>query len=89
MVCRAASTTGPFVDQIGRSCLHQNGGIIIFESHDDVFAPGGQGVMFDPVVGSAVVYYHYIKPSIGYDYDRFQLGWNKLNFSTGWPVVVP
>lgn len=29
------------------------------------------GVFYDHNLGSAVMYYHYVKPSIGYDYDSF------------------
>ncbi|KAK4547494.1 hypothetical protein LTR36_001151 [Oleoguttula mirabilis] len=88
MVCRSTSPTGPFVGQLGHSCLSQNAGTIVLQSHDDMFAAGGQGVMYDPNVKSVVVYYHYLKPSVGYDYDQFQFGWNKLNFDSGWPEVV-
>nr|POF13186.1 putative arabinan endo-1,5-alpha-l-arabinosidase a [Quercus suber] len=89
MVCRSHTPTGPFIDQAGNDCLTQNGGTIVYASNDnDVYAPGGQGVLFDPQQNSPVVYYHYIKPSVGYNYDQFQFGWNKLDFSSGWPVVV-
>ena len=58
MVCRSTSPTGGFVDQSGNDCLN-GGGTIVLESHDDVYAPGGQGVMFDPGQNSVVMYYHY------------------------------
>ncbi|KAK5123111.1 hypothetical protein LTR85_003309 [Meristemomyces frigidus] len=88
MVCRSESPTGPFVGKLGHSCLTENGGTIVLQSHNDLLAAGGQGVMYDPGVGSVVVYYHYIKPSVGYAYKDFHFGWNKLDFSSGWPVVV-
>lgn len=88
MVCRSSQTSGGFVDQQGRDCLTGNGGTMVLGSHDDVYAPGGQGVMYDPNLRSPVVYYHYVRPSVSYQYDDFFFGWNKLDFSTGWPVVV-
>lgn len=89
MVCRSTSPTGSFTDQNGNDCLRQNGGTIVYASNsNDVYAPGGQGVFYDPGQDSVVVYYHYVKPSVGYNYDQFYFGWNKLDFSSGWPVVV-
>ena len=70
MVCRSESASGPFVDKEGRSCLTQNGGTLIYgtqreSSRGIVYAPGGQGVMYDKDVdgGSVVLYYHYSKYS--------------------------
>lgn len=88
MVCRSTLPTGNFVDQTGRDCLTESGGTLVLGSHDDVYAPGGQGVMWDPKQNSVVLYYHYAKPSVGYSYDQFFFGWNKLDLSSGWPVVV-
>ena len=59
MVCRSDSATGPFVDQGGRDCLTQNGGTLVLGSHDDVYAPGGQGLMYDDTAKRPVMYYHY------------------------------
>lgn len=87
MVCRSPTANGGFVDQQGRNCLTQNGGTLVLASHDNVYAPGGQGVMYDPQQGSPVVYYHYVNPG-NYAYEQFLFGWNKLDFSSGWPVVV-
>ncbi|KAK4495827.1 hypothetical protein PRZ48_013095 [Zasmidium cellare] len=88
MVCRSSSPSEAFVDQQGRDCLTGNGGTMVLGSHGDVYAPGGQGVMYDPNLKTPVVYYHYVKPSVSYAYDDFFFGWNKLDFSNGWPVVV-
>ncbi|KAF2467292.1 endo-1,5-alpha-L-arabinosidase [Lindgomyces ingoldianus] len=88
IVCRSDSITGPFVDQSGKDCLTQSGGTLVLGSHDDVYAPGGQGVMYDPDMKSPVIYYHYVKPSVGYNADQFFFGFNYLDFSSGWPVVV-
>ena len=88
MVCRATSPTGPFVDKNGRNCLTHNGGTMILGSHDDVYAPGGQGV-FEEDDGRIVMYYHYVKPSVGYAYEDFFFGFNYLDFSIdGWPRLV-
>lgn len=34
-----------------------------------------------------VVYYHYVDTRIGYADSQKQFGINKLDFSSGWPVV--
>jgi arabinan endo-1,5-alpha-L-arabinosidase len=60
-VCRALAPTGPFHDQDGRDCLSESGGTTILRSHEDVYAPGGQGVMVNPENGRTVLYYHYGK----------------------------
>ncbi|KAK5137405.1 hypothetical protein LTR08_008983 [Meristemomyces frigidus] len=88
MVCRSLTPTGPFFDREGRDCVSDNGGTLVLGSHGDVFAPGGQGVMFDEGLGGVVVYYHYVRPSVGYGYGDFVFGWNGLDFGSGWPVVV-
>ena len=59
VVCRSSSITGPYTDKAGKDCVSQNGGTVIMASHDDVYAPGGQGVMYDPDVKKPVIYYHY------------------------------
>jgi arabinan endo-1,5-alpha-L-arabinosidase len=46
MVCRSTEPTGGFVDQEGNDCLTDNGGTLVLASHDDVYAPGGQGTRF-------------------------------------------
>lgn len=89
MVCRSLSPFGGFVDQDGNDCLSSNGGTLVLGSHDDVYAPGGGGVFFDTgATNSILLYYHYAKPSVGYNYEDFFFGYNRLDFSTGWPVVV-
>ncbi|KAF2629131.1 glycoside hydrolase family 43 protein [Macroventuria anomochaeta] len=91
-VCRADAVTGPYLDKEGRSCKEQNGGTTILASHGDVYAPGGQGVMSlpgdDSNGGRDVIYYHYVKPSVGFEADQFFFGWNYLEWRDGWPVVV-
>jgi arabinan endo-1,5-alpha-L-arabinosidase len=87
-VCRSTSSSGGFRDKEGRDCVSENGGTMVYASHGDVYAPGGQGVFYDPGQGAVVLYYHYVKPSIGYEYEKFFFGWNKLDFTSGWPVVV-
>lgn len=44
--------------------------------------------MHDPDLGSVVLYYHYVKPSVGYEFEDFFFGYNKLAFGSGWPVLV-
>lgn len=57
-VCRSDSISGPFVDQTGASCL-ESGGTTVLESHGNVYAPGGQGVIIDDESQLPVLYYHY------------------------------
>ncbi|KAK3075642.1 hypothetical protein LTR53_000884 [Teratosphaeriaceae sp. CCFEE 6253] len=85
MVCRSKTVTGGYVDKNGKSCL-SSGGTLVLGSHGNVYGPGGQGVYDDPVQGS-VLYYHYVNTNVGYaDGDKF-LGINKIDWSSGWPVV--
>ncbi|KAF2188807.1 glycoside hydrolase family 43 protein [Zopfia rhizophila CBS 207.26] len=89
MVCRSNSPTGPFTDQAGKNCLTENGGSLVLGTHgDNVYAPGGQGVIYDPDVSKVALYYHYANPKIGYKYKEFLFGFNYLDFSSGWPVVT-
>ncbi|KAH7084519.1 glycosyl hydrolase [Paraphoma chrysanthemicola] len=88
VVCRADLVTGPYHDLDGKDCLTENGGTTILASHDDIYAPGGQGVMVDPKSEKTVMYYHYVRPSIGYEADQFFFGFNYLDWKDGWPVVV-
>ena len=46
------------------------------------------GVMYDPNLDSVVLYYHYAKPAVGYAFGDFFFGYNKLDFSGGWPTLV-
>jgi arabinan endo-1,5-alpha-L-arabinosidase len=84
-VCRSTSATGGFVDKAGKACT-QGGGTTVLESHDWVYGPGGQGVYYDPVQGP-VLYYHYVDTRIGYGDGQKKFGINKIDFSSGWPVV--
>jgi arabinan endo-1,5-alpha-L-arabinosidase len=61
MVCRCSNPTGPFSDRDSKSCLTENGGTMILGSHDDVYVPGGHGVIYDEVLDSVILYYHYCK----------------------------
>lgn len=83
-VCRSTSATGGFVDKNGISCVN-GGGTTILASHDSIYAPGGQGLFNDPTYGW-IMYYHYLKPSDLNDGDTL-LGVNKVDFSSGWPVI--
>lgn len=60
MVCRSESPAGPFVDDKGRDCRTANGGKLVLASHGaNVYAPGGQGLMWSDEVKSVIMYYHY------------------------------
>ncbi|KAF1838927.1 endo-1,5-alpha-L-arabinosidase [Decorospora gaudefroyi] len=88
VVCRSEAPTGPFYDKDGKDCLHDSGGTTILASHGDIYAPGGQGVMVHPEDGRTVMYYHYVRQSVGYEADQFFFGYNYLGWQDGWPVVV-
>ena len=51
-----------------------------------MYGPGGQGVFNDPALG-AVLIYHYVDTRIGYADGQKRFGVNRMDFSSGWPVV--
>ncbi|CZT22390.1 probable Probable arabinan endo-1,5-alpha-L-arabinosidase A [Ramularia collo-cygni] len=84
-VCRSSKPDGGFVDKSGVDCL-KGGGTVVLESHGNVYGPGGQSVYNDSVNGW-VLAYHYVDTTIGYADGDKRFGWNKINWSSGWPVV--
>ncbi|PFH47631.1 glycoside hydrolase family 43 protein [Amanita thiersii Skay4041] len=78
-VGRASSVTGPYVDKNG-TALTSGGGTLVLGTHDNIVGPGGQDLMTDKD-GPILVYNYYTSSGTF-------LGINKLNFSSGWPVVV-
>jgi arabinan endo-1,5-alpha-L-arabinosidase len=58
-VCRSRAVTSPYVGPDGASCTDGGAGLVL-PSHDNVYAPGGQGFFDDPTYGT-VMYYHYGK----------------------------
>ncbi|KAK8081203.1 glycoside hydrolase family 43 protein [Apiospora hydei] len=85
MVCRSSSPTGGFVDRSGADCT-RGGGTVVYESFQFVYGPGGQGVFNDPVEGP-ILYYHFVDTRIGFADGQKRFGWNRIDFSSGWPVV--
>ncbi|KXJ85236.1 putative arabinan endo-1,5-alpha-L-arabinosidase A [Microdochium bolleyi] len=86
LVCRGTTPTGPFVGKLGKSCL-DGGGTLVYASQGNIFAPGGQGVWQDDVLGD-VLYYHYFNRNIGYNNYDERFGWNQVKWIDGWPVAV-
>ncbi|KAL3471455.1 glycosyl hydrolase [Aspergillus californicus] len=86
VMCRSKSSQGHFVDKAGTSCL-KNGGTTLLASHENIYGPGGQGVLEDKKHG-LVLYYHYADKSIGLSRFQYQFGWNKLGWRGGWPVLL-
>lgn len=84
-VCRSTSATEGFVDTAGVKCT-EGGGTTVLESHGWVYGPGGQGVYYDPDLGP-VLYYHYVDTRLGYADGQKKFGINKIDFTSGWPVV--
>ncbi|KAL9051557.1 MAG: hypothetical protein Q9162_005949 [Coniocarpon cinnabarinum] len=85
MVCRARNPAGPFLDRDKRPCM-DSGGTILLESHDDVYAPGGQGVLQD---GDATyIYYHYLNTTMSIVDNEVQWGVNVVDWDDDqWPTV--
>ncbi|KAE8149479.1 putative arabinan endo-1,5-alpha-L-arabinosidase B [Aspergillus avenaceus] len=84
-VGRSESPHGPFVDRKGQELTH-SGGELVYGSNDDVYAPGGQGVL--TVGGLDVLYYHYLNKTISYDFWEARLGYSYLGYVDGWPTVL-
>ncbi|KAF6761522.1 secreted arabinase [Ephemerocybe angulata] len=78
-VGRSSSVNGPYVDKSGVA-LTSGGGTLVLGSHDAIIGPGGQDVYTD-ADGPILVYHHYTSSGSS-------LGINRLDFSSGWPVVV-
>ncbi|EMD93079.1 glycoside hydrolase family 43 protein [Bipolaris maydis ATCC 48331] len=85
-VCRSTSATGGFVDKNGVDCT-RGGGTTVLQSHDWVYGPGGQGVYYEAASKTQYLYYHYVDTRIGYRDGDKKFGVNKIDFSSGWPVV--
>ncbi|KAJ5923195.1 CAZyme family GH43 [Penicillium verhagenii] len=88
-VCRSTTGTGGFVDKDGTECL-KSGGTMLLASHNQVYGPGGEGVLNDSDLGP-ILYYHYYplatKEAGGDGAAGYRYGWNELGFTDGWPVV--
>ncbi|KIK56931.1 glycoside hydrolase family 43 protein [Collybiopsis luxurians FD-317 M1] len=78
-VGRSTTFNGGFVDADGIA-LTDGGGTLVLESHDNIIGPGGQDLMND--VDGVIMVYHYYTSAGSF------LGINRLDFSSGWPVVV-
>ena len=87
LVGRGKSPRGPFFDKEGRDIgMDRAAGTLVLGSHDEVYAPGGQSIYRDPKTGREVISYHYVRRSdLGGD---SYLGFNYIDFSSGWPVLV-
>ncbi|KAB8238118.1 arabinan endo-1,5-alpha-L-arabinosidase [Aspergillus alliaceus] len=84
-VGRSQSPHGPFVDKQGEELTH-GGGELIYGSNNDVYAPGGQGVIAGEF--RDILYYHYLNTSISYDFWEAWLGYSYLGYVDGWPIVL-
>ncbi|KAJ8081160.1 hypothetical protein AAF712_008726 [Marasmius tenuissimus] len=78
-VGRSSNPNGGFVDKSGVA-LTAGGGTLVLSSHDNIIGPGGQDVMDDG--DGPILIYHYYTSSGSF------LGINRLDFTSGWPVVV-
>ncbi|KZW02837.1 endo-1,5-alpha-L-arabinosidase [Exidia glandulosa HHB12029] len=89
-VGRSKSPSGPFVDKTGDKLtvnMSPPSGWPILESHDNVYAPGGQSLFRDPVSKRDVIVYHYVKKNEKPGGPSY-LGINYVDFKSGWPVLV-
>lgn len=78
-VGRSNSPDSGFVDQAGVA-LTNGGGTLLLGTHDNIVGPGGQDI-FDDGDGPILVYHYYTSSGS-------LLGINRLDFKSGWPVVV-
>ncbi|EIM88598.1 secreted arabinase [Stereum hirsutum FP-91666 SS1] len=78
-VGRATSVAGTYYDANGVSLL-ESGGTLVLETHDSIYGPGGQDLFTDS--DGPILVYHYYTSTGSY------LGINRLDFSSGWPVVA-
>ncbi|KAI0784576.1 glycoside hydrolase family 43 protein [Abortiporus biennis] len=78
-VGRSSNVAGPYTDQAGVA-LTSGGGTLVLGTHDNIVGPGGQDLMTDN--DGPILVYHYYTSSGSF------LGINRLDFSSGWPVVV-
>ncbi|KAK7439022.1 hypothetical protein VKT23_017728 [Stygiomarasmius scandens] len=78
-VGRSSRVDGGYVDQAGVA-LTAGGGTLVLGSHGNIIGPGGQDIMDD--ADGPILVYHY------YTAQGSFLGINRLDFSSGWPVVV-
>ncbi|EJT98564.1 hypothetical protein DACRYDRAFT_57515 [Dacryopinax primogenitus] len=80
-VGRSESATGPFVDQNGTPLL-QTGGTEVLASHDNIYAPGGTSLFWDPKSKKDVIAYHW-RPFNNIQGDaNSMLGLNYVDFSS-------
>ncbi|KAJ5263515.1 hypothetical protein N7478_011120 [Penicillium angulare] len=88
-VCRSTTGLGGFVDKSGTSCL-ESGGSILLQSHDQIYAPGGQGFLNDREFGPVLYYQYYplaLKEAGGNGDAGYLYGWNQLGWEDDWPYV--
>ncbi|KAL4870743.1 putative arabinan endo-1,5-alpha-L-arabinosidase D [Aspergillus spectabilis] len=85
-VGRSTSVGGPFVDRDGRDLLEGGGSVVYGSNHEEVYAPGGPGVLPGAGDDPDVLYYHYLNTSVGFAFGDARLGWNYLDYEDGWPV---
>ncbi|GJN87652.1 hypothetical protein Rhopal_000607-T1 [Rhodotorula paludigena] len=91
-VNRADNVLGPYADKDGVPATEvgllsmqariaaNGGGTIILSTHGSTIGPGGQALLSD--VDGPILVYHYYVPG------KSVVGLNRLDFSSGWPVVV-
>ncbi|KAJ5930294.1 hypothetical protein N7466_005787 [Penicillium verhagenii] len=87
-VGRSTNVRGPFEDKDGKKLVDGGGTVIYASNHGVVYAPGGLGVLAGNGSTPDVLYYHYLNTSIGFTDTDAHMGWNYLNYTDGWPVVV-
>ncbi|KAJ6466803.1 arabinanase [Mycena sanguinolenta] len=81
-VARSSTYNSGYGGEAGLAAL-DNGGTLILPAHDSILGPGGQDIFVD-TDGTPYIVYHY---KVGTALTH-QIGLNKLNMSSGWPVVI-
>ncbi|KAJ9211928.1 CAZyme family GH43 [Paecilomyces variotii] len=84
-VGRSMDPRGPYLDKDGTDLVN-GGGTIVYASNDDVYAPGGEGVLNDGQ--NDILFYHYVNTTVGYGFNQTSMGWNFLDYPDGWPVAT-
>ncbi|PGH12990.1 hypothetical protein AJ79_03963 [Helicocarpus griseus UAMH5409] len=87
-VARSKKVTGPFEDHDGKKTTEGGGHKVYATNHDnEVFAPGGLGVINGRDGKPDILYYHYFNAKVSLKHAEARLGYSTLRYVKGWPIV--
>ncbi|KAL5337356.1 glycosyl hydrolase [Aspergillus crustosus] len=78
-VGRSMNVSGLFVDCNGADLLEGGGSVVYSSNHEEVYAPGGPGILARTGNDSDVLYYRYC----AFSSTDARLGWNYLDYEDG------